>query len=326
MQSECQHQQVKSFYRRTNKQNHDFQIVRHERRKRLLVSMKAQVPTLNVVGRKQKGGKKKKKKKEKRILAGGHESLPKTDPNARYHTSTGTEHRVLLSDLGGWIDEGEEEDIATHDFIPKLKDHLLHRLLGLGSKMEYTIDEHARLSFTNDSVYAHKTIRFNFNTYDRQRDQDSINTRLHPDVYTLSQDAVDDDDGHPYQYAQVIGSFHAHVRVEASLLTKKLPITQRVEFLWVRWYQLDTNYRAGFRAKRLHRVFFPPPEDANAFGFLDPADVVRGAHMIPAFAHGPSETGMRLPPSSLARQLVSLNTSGKRELEEEDWKLYYVGM
>ncbi|KAL0057177.1 hypothetical protein AAF712_016187 [Marasmius tenuissimus] len=316
--SECQHQQVKSFYRRTNKQNHSFQIVRHEGRKRLLSTMKARIST--TVPQKQQG----KKYRKKRFLAGGQESLPKTDPNVRYHTAAGTEHRVLLSDLN-WTNEGEEEDIATCDFIPKLKDHLLHRLLGTDPEREYTNNERAQLTFTNDAIYAHKTIRFNFNTYDRQRDQDSVNTRLHPDVYTLSPEVVGSEDKHPYQYAQVIGSFHAHVCIEPTLSTKKVPITKHVEFLWVRWYQVDRNYRAGFRARRLYRIYFPPPEDTNAFGFLDPADVVRGAHIIPAFAHGSSDTGNRLPITSLARQLLSLNSNGKRELEEEDWKFYYVG-
>ncbi|KAL0062348.1 hypothetical protein AAF712_010759 [Marasmius tenuissimus] len=287
--SECQHQQVKSFYRRMNKQNHGSQIVQHEGRKRLLSSIKAHIPTMV---RQKRWGKKK-------LLAGSQESLPKTDPNICFHTSSGTEHRVLLSDIN-WVDEGDngevEEDIAT------------------------------RLNFTNDTVFAHKTIWFNFNTYDQQHDQDSVNTRLHPDVYTLSPDAVGNESEHPYQYAQVIGSFHAHVRVEPSLLTKKVPICQRMEFLWVRWYQVDKKYRAGFRAKHLYRLTFPPPEDVNAFGFLNPADIVRGIHIVPGFAHGPSETGMRLPANSLACQLVLLNSSGKRELEEDDWKFYYIGM
>ncbi|KAL0063828.1 hypothetical protein AAF712_009273 [Marasmius tenuissimus] len=295
--SECQHQEVKSFYRRTNKQKHGLQILRHEGRKRVLNSIKTHVPI--------------------------------TDPNVHHHTSAGTEHRILLSDIN-WIDKGEngefEEDMATRDFTPKLKDHLLHWLLGPDSKTEYTTDKRSQLTFTNDTVFAHKTIRFNYNTYDRQRGQDSINSRLHPDIYTLSPDTVGNDSQHPYQYAQVIGTFHTHVRLEPSVLTKKVPITQRVEFLWVRWYQIDSTYRSGFRAKRLYRLFFPPPEDANAFGFVDPADVIRGAHIIPAFNHGPSETGKRLAPTSLARQLMSLNSSGKRELEEDDWKFYHVGM
>ncbi|KAK1225782.1 hypothetical protein PQX77_011262 [Marasmius sp. AFHP31] len=319
--SECQHQEVKGFYRRTNKQRHSVQIIRHEGRKRVLKSINAHVPT---VARQKRIGKKK-----KNLLATSQEPMQKTDPNVHHHTSTGTEHRVLLSDID-WSDEIDneefEDDIATKDFLPKLKDHLLHRLLGPDSKTEYTTDERSQLTFTNDTVFAHKTIRFNFNTYDRQRDQDSINSRLHPDVYTLSPDAVGNDSQHPYQYAQVVGTFHANVRLEPSLLTKKVPITKRVEFLWVRWYQIDTSYGSGFHAKRLYRLFFPPPEDANAFGFVDPADVIRGAHIIPAFHHGPSETGMRLAPTSLARQLMSLNSSGKRELEEEDWKFYYVGM
>ncbi|KAJ8072159.1 hypothetical protein PM082_015717 [Marasmius tenuissimus] len=243
--SECQHQEVKSFYRRMNKQKHSLQIVCHEGRKHVLNSIKTHVP---IVPRQ------KRIRKKKRLLAAGQEPLTKTDLNIHHHTSAGTEHRVLLSDIN-WIDKGEnrefEEDMATRDFTPKLKDHLLHRLLGPDSKTEYITDERSQLTFTNDTVFAHKMIWFNYNTYNRQ---------------------------------------------------------------------------SGFCAKCLYRLFFPPPEDANAFGFVDPADVICGAHIIPAFNHGPSETGKRLAPTSLAQQLMSLNSSGKRELEEDDWKFYYVGM
>ncbi|KAK1222490.1 hypothetical protein PQX77_014655 [Marasmius sp. AFHP31] len=237
--SKCQHQEVKGFYRRTNKQRHSIQIICHEGRKHILKSINAHVPT---VARQKRIGKKK-----KNLLATSQEPMQKTNPNIHDHTSMGTKHCVLLSNID-WSDEiGNEEfedDIATKNFLPKLKDHLLHRLLGPDSKTEYTTDECSQLTFTNDT-----------------QDQDSINTRLHPDIYILSPDAV-------------------------STLTK----------------------------------------DANAFGFVDPADVIRGAHIILVFHHGSYETGMRLAPTSLARQLMSLNSSGKRKLEEEDWKFYYVGM
>ncbi|KAF8235256.1 hypothetical protein L208DRAFT_1257852, partial [Tricholoma matsutake] len=51
-----------------------------------------------------------------------------------------------------------------------------------------------------------------------------------------------------------------------------------------------------------------------AFGFLDPADVIRGVHMIPAFAYG--TTSEFLGPS-IARQQCE---------NDEDWVYYYVSM
>jgi len=59
-----------------------------------------------------------------------------------------------------------------------------------------------------------------------------------------------------------------------------------MEFLWVRWFEYDYGWKAGLKRRRLHRVRFVPQGEAHAYGFLDPDDVIRGAHLIPAFAHG----------------------------------------
>ncbi|KAI0037318.1 hypothetical protein FA95DRAFT_1684912 [Auriscalpium vulgare] len=61
--------------------------------------------------------------------------------------------------------------------------------------------------------------------------------------------------------------------------------------------RLPVSYKGVLITRRLHRVHFLPNEDSQAFGFLDPDDVIRGAHLIPAFAHG---------------------------LVEDEWKAYYV--
>jgi hypothetical protein len=76
----------------------------------------------------------------------------------------------------------------------------------------------------------------------------------------------------------------------------------------------DTNYRAGFQRKRLHRVEFIPSDDPNAFGFLDPDEVVRAAHLIPVFYHGGTES--LLQGLSVARD----------EGEVDDWRYFYVNL
>ena len=73
--------------------------------------------------------------------------------------------------------------------------------------------------------------------------------------------------------------------------------------------------RPGWRTKRLLRLGFVPGNDEAAFGFLDPAQVIRAVHLIPAFAWG--LTTKYLPPSSIAR--------GEKD-PVNDWQLYYVGM
>ena len=73
------------------------------------------------------------------------------------------------------------------------------------------------------------------------------------------------------------------------------------------------NLTAGWSARRLHRVGFVPPDSPGAFEFIDPFDIIRGVHMIPAFSHGIiDELG-----KSVARRPAD---------DDEDWEYYYVGM
>jgi hypothetical protein len=74
-------------------------------------------------------------------------------------------------------------------------------------------------------------------------------------------------------------------------------------------------HAAGWSARRLYRVGFLSADSPGAFEFIDPFDIIRGVHMIPAFAHG---------------KLDELETSvaGRRadDNEDTDWLYYYVGM
>ncbi|KAF7334806.1 hypothetical protein MSAN_02367200 [Mycena sanguinolenta] len=87
---------------------------------------------------------------------------------------------------------------------------------------------------------------------------------------------------HPFGYTQIIGVFHADVVNTADGNSKP----QSMEFLWVRRYRLDSSYRGGFKRKRYHRIEFIPQSDPDAFRFLNPDEVIQGAHLIPAFASG----------------------------------------
>ncbi|KAJ7229882.1 hypothetical protein GGX14DRAFT_581546, partial [Mycena pura] len=113
-------------------------------------------------------------------------------------------------------------------------------------------------------------------------------------------------DAHPYEYARVLGIFH----VLARLRSQNKPF-EHLDFLWVRWYSHDTRYKWGWKAKRLPRFQFLPHDNPDAFGFLDPNDVLRGAHLIPAFHHG--RTNDLLPPSIARRD----------KNENDDWKYVY---
>jgi len=59
-----------------------------------------------------------------------------------------------------------------------------------------------------------------------------------------------------------------------------------MEFLWVRWLGVDPGHHLGFQHARLPKMGFVPHGNLNAFGFLDPAQIIWGCHLVPAFADG----------------------------------------
>lgn len=66
---------------------------------------------------------------------------------------------------------------------------------------------------------------------------------------------------------------------------------------------------------RLPKVAFVDESDPDSFGFLDPDQVIRGAHLIPAFSAGRGISSL-----SLGKSL------GRPDGELDDWESYYVGM
>lgn len=87
---------------------------------------------------------------------------------------------------------------------------------------------------------------------------------------------------HPFWYARVIGIYHVNV---THLPTNN--IKKRIDFLWVRWLGWDLGWKSGDTYDRLDRVGFVPfgGED-EPFGFVNPANVIRACHLIPAFEFG----------------------------------------
>jgi hypothetical protein len=83
-----------------------------------------------------------------------------------------------------------------------------------------------------------------------------------------------------------------------------------MEFLWVRWYERVETVSAGWAARKLDRVHFPPVAEEGSFGFIDPADVLRCCHIVPAFSGGKSHTDGR------GLSLCARDSS--------DWAVYYV--
>lgn len=111
-----------------------------------------------------------------------------------------------------------------------------------------------------------------------------------------------------FKYARVLGTFHANVvYIGPGSVGYQF---QRVEFLWVRWYEIIGAETTGWAHSRLDRLRFPPITRSGAFGFVDPSDVIRGCHILPRF--------------SLGRRYSDgegISYSGK---DSEDWVEYYL--
>lgn len=197
----------------------------------------------------------------------------------------------------------------SKDFLLKLKDHLLRRILGTEEE-DFTADDHCTIFISRNQLYLHNTLRINYTTYNCRRDQDSINPRTTSDIMTLSERPNSD---HPYLYGRIIKIFHVvvqHMGPQSMSTAYK-----QMDVLWVRWYALDEEFCAKFFAKRLHRVGFIDTDTDAAFGFLEPERVIRAVHLLPVFFLG--QTGGILPATSLAR----------RDNEEGlDYHRYYVNM
>ena len=139
-----------------------------------------------------------------------------------------------------------------------------------------------RLFFQQDRMFLHNVLRVNYTTYDVRRKQDTINPNTsHRDVMVLANN--NDDSEHPFLYGRVVGILHVNMIYTGGPTIDYRP--RKIEVLWVRWFEHDTNAPTGsWSDSRLDRLRFPPMAGEFAFGFLDPADIVRGCHIIPAFS------------------------------------------
>jgi hypothetical protein len=188
---------------------------------------------------------------------------------------------------------------CLQNFLLKLRKHILTRILldlrNINSNLSTPNDNNlgpvdadpSQILFRRNRIYRHNIMRINYTTYDVRRGQDTINpSTSHHNVMVLADRLDDDDDtsNHPFMYARVLGIFHANVVWASPVTVDYRP--QRVEFLWVRWYESLSDSPAGWATCTLDQVHFPSMADEQSFGFLDPADVMRGCHIIPRFVKG----------------------------------------
>jgi hypothetical protein len=116
---------------------------------------------------------------------------------------------------------------------------------------------------------------------------------------------------HPYWYAHVLGIYHMDTWLNIKGPTKK----HQLEVLYVRWLAPLADHHSGMACARLPKVAFIEETDRDAFGFLDPRQVIQSAHLIPAFKSGQGTTSLRYG-----------ETFARRDSDLDDWEAFYVGM
>ena len=75
-----------------------------------------------------------------------------------------------------------------------------------------------------------------------------------------------------FLYARVLGAYHANVIYTGPGLADYK--ARRLEFLWVRWYQVDSKDEDFLAKARLPELSFPSVHSPLAFGFIDQAEVL----------------------------------------------------
>lgn len=161
-------------------------------------------------------------------------------------------------------------------------------------------------------IYRHSIIRINYTTYDVRRGQDSFNpSGSKRDIMLLAGQSADDTDSeavsHRFRYARIVGIYHVNVQYVGPGLKDYNP--RRLDVLHVRWFQLvlPDPRQDGVELSMLQFVSL---NEDHAFGFVDPAEVLRGCHVIPAFAKGKRQPDD--PAISCSRK------------DSDNWRCYYV--
>ncbi|KAG2051626.1 hypothetical protein BDR06DRAFT_889558, partial [Suillus hirtellus] len=280
---ELAHRAIKAFYPLTSKVDTPAQLAKHEHRRRVL----------------------------RRVAEAANISSNQQSPADSHASSLFQDHHFIADNRNNPV--SLFTFLREHDGDPATKDHLLYRLKKLDvthCDRTFTDNERNSLIIPNNTIYSIQTMQIHYTTYDMMRKYDTISPRTHPDVMVLSGEASP---SHPYWYARVLGIYRIDTWIEGVCRTEK----HHLEVLYVRWLAplISSDYESGIQHARLPKLAFVEESDHDAFRFLNPGQVIRGAHLIPAFASGRGVSSLRYG-KSLARP--------KEELT--DWEAYYVGI
>lgn len=160
--------------------------------------------------------------------------------------------------------------------------------------------------FKGSRIFQHNVLRINYTTYDLDRRQDNFNSNSeHRNIMMLAGGREEESDPavpHRFCYARILGIYHANIQYIGPGL--KDYNASRLDFLHVQWFELVPHHARHDTRSPLDMLRLVPLNTANACDFVDPAEVLRGCHLIPAFAKG------RLHPDDTAPS-------------SHEWKYYY---
>ncbi|KAG9123570.1 hypothetical protein FRC07_014709, partial [Ceratobasidium sp. 392] len=202
-------------------------------------------------------------------------------------------------------------DPAFEYFLPRLRSHLIARISGgrYQDELDHDTSDISDIQFQYERIYAHQTLRLHYTTYNVRRDQDTVNPSTAKRFIVLRSDEPDSPGmgARRFWYAKVLGVYHANVIYKGAS-------PKRMDFLWVRWLSRMADVPGGWETCRLDRLgYFKDSEEFHAFDFVDPADVIRGVHLIPRFVG--EQTG---------EYLESIDSISADMKGVGDWKNYYV--
>ncbi|KAL0577925.1 hypothetical protein V5O48_004064 [Marasmius crinis-equi] len=296
---EREHIHTKRLYNHTNKKNHELQMTMHHRHSRMLHSLCTKRRFL-----------------EHHKVGGGIYVIPdkeKTGPGDlqdTFHMSTSERYPLQLFKF---VDKYQDNP-AVKNFYDSLQACLLYHMLNLDR--DEVLDQRTLnlIRFLKNRIYTYKMYCLHYNTYDLRRKGQTVSLRTHPDIMMLVDETTAKETEHPYQYARVIGVFHTNVWIWNKDLAYKDMTVQRVQFLWVRWYELDITHCHGWKVKRL-------PKSCPGT-FLEPAfqeDSTDGLSEADAASFGVLQW------DSVARVYETFYR-GKLWFKSGDWLGYYVNM
>ncbi|KAI0754545.1 hypothetical protein C8Q80DRAFT_1117222 [Daedaleopsis nitida] len=172
---------------------------------------------------------------------------------------------------------------------------------------------HNYVHIKNDRIYHQKRVWLNYTTYDVRRARDIVNPGTEHCHVMMLDPTVSAHESSPqgrFLYARVLGAYHANVVYNGPGSRDYHP--RRVDFLWVRWYKAVRGGGISLEVSELPEVSFHPIHSDFAFGFVDPAAVLRACHIIPLWSAGRCHAEGEYGLSGCAR-------------DKDDYKRYLIG-